>query len=133
MPENPIRFADGQQPAEPAIGRTVLRIAEQIRRAILESQAAANDQLHVQFACGKVRAHDPGKRVAVRDRNGGKAEVGGVDDEFVRVRGPFQKGKVGCYLQLGVMRWSRHGRLSSLGTPMHTGTWFWMAGSPAMT
>ncbi len=47
--KNPIRFPNRQQPAEPAVGRAVLRVAENIWRAILEREPAAHDQLHIQF------------------------------------------------------------------------------------
>ena len=132
--KNPVRLSNRQQPAKPSISRAVLGVAQEIGRAVHEGQAAADDQFHVQFAGRKVSAHDAGKRVAVGYGDGGKAEFGGADDEFVRMRGSFQKGEIGRHLQFGVTHWARHAHLSSVGTPMHTGTWFWMAGSsPAMT
>jgi len=45
-----------------------------------------------------VSAHDAGKRVAVGNGDGGKAEFGGADDEFVRMRGAFQEGEVRRHL-----------------------------------
>ena len=138
--KNPVRLSNRQQPAKPSISRAVLGVAQEIGRTVHESQAAADDQLHVQFAGRKVSAHDAGKRVAVGDGDGGKAEFGGADDEFVRMRGPFQKGEVRRHLQFGITHWARHARLSSAGDADRTPeAWFWMAGSspgtasPAMT
>ena len=102
--ENPIRLSNRQQPAKPSVSRAILGIAEEIGRAVHESQAATDDELHVQLAGGKVSAHDAGKRVAVRDGDGGKAEFGGADDEFVRMRGAFQEGEVRRHLQFGIAR-----------------------------
>ncbi len=107
--KNPVRLSNRQQPAKPSISRAVLGVAEEIGRAVHEGQAAADDQLHVQFAGGKVGAHGAGKRVAVGDGDGGKAEFGGADGEFVRMRGSFQKGEVRRHLQFGVARGARHG------------------------
>ena len=47
--KNPIRFPNRQQPAKPAIGGAVLRIAEEVRRAVLKREPAARDQLHIRF------------------------------------------------------------------------------------
>ena len=100
--KNPVRFPNREQPAKPAIGRAVLRIAEEVRRAVLKGKAAAHDQLHIQLARSQVRPHHPGKRVPVRDGEGGKAKLFSPDYQLMGVRASFQKGEIRRYLQLGI-------------------------------
>ncbi len=53
-----------------------------------------------------MRAHDPGERVAVRDRDRLVAEGGGARDQLLRVRGALEEAEVADGLELGV---ARHG------------------------
>ena len=90
----------GQDPAEPAVSRAVLRVNERVRRAVDEGEPRAGNDPHGPHRLGVlarecVRAHDSGERVAVGDPDSGKAELGGARDHLLRVRGAAQKREIG--------------------------------------
>ena len=71
-------FAPGEQPAQPAIGGAVARIDQDVRRAVDEDEARADQKFRLvpdfgifQFGIG---AHHAGQRVVVGDADGGKAD-----------------------------------------------------------
>jgi hypothetical protein len=70
--KNPVRFADGKEPAEAPIGGAVLRIAKKVWRAIDKRKPASYDHLHIQFARGEVGADEARHRIMVRYRDGGE-------------------------------------------------------------
>lgn len=81
------RVALSQNPAEPAIGRAIPWINEDVRAAVDEYEArAGNDpcarhRLKI-IACECVRAHNAGERVTVGYPDPGEVEFGGARDHF---------------------------------------------------
>jgi hypothetical protein len=94
-------LAQGEQAAEPAIGRPVARIAEQLR-AVLRHQTGAGQQLQSRLPGCHMGAHHAGQRVAVGRPDGGQAQRLGGQHQLVRVRGAPQEAVVGRDLELGV-------------------------------
>ena len=66
-------LAEGEQPAEPAIGSAVRGISEQARR-IIEIEPRADDEFDADVLGGEMGADDAGKRVAVGDGDGFEPE-----------------------------------------------------------
>ena len=99
----------GQDAAEPAVSRAVLRIDEHVRRAVVEGEPrAGNDarrahRLRV-LARKNMRAHDAGERVAIRDPDSREPKFGGARDHLLGMRGPAQKRKIRHRRQFGELR-----------------------------
>jgi hypothetical protein len=97
-------FAEGEQGAEPAISRAVLRIAQQARR-IGEVEPAADDQPH---RCNLLPcllaaiegAHDSGERVAIRHADRLIPQRRRPRRQLLRPRPTLQEGEVGGDLEL---------------------------------
>ena len=93
------QIACRQQPGEAAIGRAVLRIGEDVGRAVGEDESHARHE-----AEGRVRrqsllhigmgAHDPGHRIAVGQAEPGIAERLRHGHELFRVRGAAQETEI---------------------------------------
>jgi hypothetical protein len=66
-------LAQGQQAAQPAIGRAVARISEQARR-VLKIEADADDQLDAGLLGGEMGADRAGERVPIGDGDGREAK-----------------------------------------------------------
>jgi hypothetical protein len=111
-------LADGEQAREMAPRPAVLRIGEDIRRAVGEGEPRADRELQrrqvdalgvllvtdvlVPFFQRVVGAHDPRHAVAVRDPDSGEAESQGLEDEFLRMRCAAEEREVGRHRKLGV-------------------------------
>ena len=72
------QLADGQAAGKPAIGFAVLRIGQDVRRAVAEHQPRADQQAwaaSAQLLPGFIGAHHAGQGVAVGDADGGMAQL----------------------------------------------------------
>ena len=103
------QVALGQNPAEPAVSRAILRIDERVRRAVDEYEPRAGNDPRARHRLGVlarecVRAHDAGERVAVGDPDPGKPELGGARDHLLGMRGSAQKRKIRHRRQFGEPR-----------------------------
>ena len=97
-----------EQPAEPAVSGAVRWVGEQARR-IVKIESAAHDEFDAaHFACGKVRAHHAGERVAVGDGDGRESERLCRRHQLLGVRAAAQKGEIGGDVELGVARGEGH-------------------------
>ena len=99
----------GQDAAEPAISRAILRIGEQVRRAVVEGEPCAGNDPHALhrrrvLAREHMRAHDAGQRIAIRDPNSRKPKLGRARDHLLGMRGPAQKRKICHRRQFGEPR-----------------------------
>ena len=96
-------FADGEQPREPSPGGAVLRIGEDVGRAVGEDEARAYGDLEfrfvrsmlsfISFVSSGMRAHDAGDGVAVSDTETGQSQFLGALDQFFRMRAATQERK----------------------------------------
>ena len=97
-------LAIGEQGAEPAVSRTVFRIAEQARR-ILEVEPTADNEpdlgnlLRCPFATIK-GAHDSRQCIAVRDADRFISERSRLRRQLMRLRPALKEGEVGRDLKL---------------------------------
>ena len=119
-------LAAGEQLAQPAIGGAVARIDQDVRRAVDEDEARADQQFRLvrdlgifEFLLG---AHHAGQRVVVGDADGGNAELAGLMHIVLRMRAAAQEREIGGDADLGIadaagpfMRTAR-ARTSSDGT-----------------
>ena len=97
-------LAEREQAAEPAVSGAVRWIGEQARR-IVEIEARADDEFDAaDFACGKMRAHHAGKRVAVGDGDCREPERLRRRHQLLGVRAAAQEGEIGGDVELGVAR-----------------------------
>ncbi len=90
------QIAAREKTREPCIGSAILRIGEDIRRAVTKNEPATDGdvqspRLNLIFACEEMRAHDAGERITVGDTKASQAELIGVFDEFFRMRGAAQE------------------------------------------
>jgi hypothetical protein len=97
-------LAEGEQRAEPAIGRAVLRIAEQARR-VLEIEPAADDEPNrpetlLELIASVIGPHNARQRVAVRDPDRFIPELSRLQRQLLRTRPTLQEGEVGGNLKL---------------------------------
>ena len=103
-------FADGEQPRQPSPGGAVLRIGEDVRRAVGENEPRAGRDLQLCSSCcrrhlprgGGMRAHDAGDRIAIGNAEAGQSEFDGVLDQFLRMRAAAQEGEIGGDGELGI-------------------------------
>src|SRR5262249_5660699 len=104
-------FADGEQAGEAAPGIAVLRIGENVRRAVREAQPRADDE----FQCRQrdalglsliadviipllelaIGAHHAGDAVAISDADTGQAQREGLQDELFWMRRAAQEREIG--------------------------------------
>jgi hypothetical protein len=77
-----------------------------------EVEAGADHEADADLPGGDVRAHDPGKGVAVGQRDCGETELGGAQDQLLGVRAPAQEREVAGDLQLGVGSHQRQGAVA---------------------
>jgi len=99
----PVAFR--QQTAEAAIGIAVGRISEHFE-TVGRHQSDARQIFDLAFAGLVIGAHHAGEAVAVGDANGGKTELIGTRDHFLRMRSPAQEGEIGGDGELGVLHHS---------------------------
>ena len=104
--ENALAFVgapltERKQSAKTAIGRAVRRQTEDTWR-VGEIEADTDNELETDLLCGHMRAHDAGKRIAVRHRQRRKTQRLSLLHQLMRVRAPAQEGEVGRHLQLGI-------------------------------
>ncbi len=66
--------AEGEQPAEPALGGAVGRPGDDVGRAVAEDEPAADGVAEALLLRHDMAADDAGQRVAVGDGDAGKAE-----------------------------------------------------------
>ena len=97
-------LAEGEQGAKPAIGRAILRIAQQARR-IREIEPAPDDQadrrnLLCRLLAAVEGAHDPRQCVAIRHADRLIAQRRRLRRQLLRPRPALQEGEVGGDLKL---------------------------------
>ena len=97
-------LAQGQETGQPAPGRPVLGIADQVRRPVGEDQPRAGQHLQgaARPASRRPGPDDAGHAVAVGDPQGLQAQGGGGLHQLLGVRGGAQEGEVAGRRQLGV-------------------------------
>ena len=91
--------------SRPQAARSV-RIAQQIRRAVAEHQARAEQQADAACLRRLVHAHHAGHGVAVGDADRGQPKHCGRGRQFLRPRGAAQEGEGAGDLKLGVRRYA---------------------------
>ena len=104
--ENAIAFlrsalAQGQELAEPSVGRPVAGITQQAQ-TLLQVEPASDDKADVLSFCRYVCPHGAGKRVAVGHRDCGKALPFRRCDKLIGMRPAAQKAEIGRDLQFGI-------------------------------
>ena len=111
-------LADGKEACKPAPCGAILRIPEDVRRAINEDEPGSNRDLDrpLRFALilrsrRRMGTHNTGNRIAVRDADTRKPEFTGTTDQFFRMRAAAQKRKIRGD---GKLRISRNVRIVSL-------------------
>src|SRR4051812_13331402 len=107
-------IAGRQEPAEPSIGGAVSRPDSNVRRAIAESQPAANDVTGASRLRGKMAAHNAGERIAVGDREAGETQNRSRRGELFGMRGAAQKRKIRSCEKLGIGLLAREADTRSL-------------------
>src|SRR5690349_18619121 len=99
-------LAPGEKPAEPAIGGTVARIDEDIRRAVHEDDARADQKLrlvqHFRIFKLAMGAHDSGERVVIGNADRGQTEPACLMHIILRMRTAAQEGEIRCDADLGI-------------------------------
>src|SRR5690349_12879501 len=99
-------LAPGEKPAEPAIGGTVARIDEDIRRAVHEDDARADQKLrlvqHFRIFKLAMGAHDAGERVVIGNADRGQTEPARLMHIILRMRTAAQEGEIRCDADLGI-------------------------------
>ena len=102
-------LAHGEQVRQASPGGAVLRIGENVGRAVGKAEPRADDELEgrqlgirhrvaqmlVELFERAVGAHHAGNAVAVRDSHAGKAQRHGLAHQILRMRCAAQKGKMG--------------------------------------
>src|SRR6476620_5704632 len=101
-------LAPGEQLAQPAIGRAVARIDENIRRAVHEDEARADQELWLVFCLGILKflvgSHHAGQRIVVGNADDGKTKIACLAHIGARIRSTAEKGKVRGDADLGIVR-----------------------------
>ena len=98
---------------QPSPGGAVLRIGEDVRRAVGEHEPRADRELQLRrfvpassalvlVSRPYVRAHHAGDRIAVGDAEAGEAERLGLLDQLLRMRAAAQEGEIGGDGKLGI-------------------------------
>ena len=94
-------LAEGEQPAEAAVGGAVAGIAEE-RGAVGEVEPGAGQQPYAGPLRRHMRAHRAGERAAVGDADGRKAEPGGLLHQFLRMGGAAEEAEIADRLQFRI-------------------------------
>ena len=84
-----------EQAGEPAPGRAILRIGENVGGAVRKDQPAPDRELETCFLGRHVGAHDARHTIAIGDPEAGQSQRLGLLDQFLRMRGAVQEGKIG--------------------------------------
>src|SRR5438132_1429769 len=99
-------LATGEQLAEPAIGCAVTWIDQDVRRAVDEDEARADQEFWLVRDLGViellVRAHHAGQRVMVGDADDGNAELACLMHIGARVRAAAQEREIGGDADFGI-------------------------------
>ena len=99
-------LAAGQQLAEPAVGGTVARIDQDVRRAVDKDEACADQELWLVFDLGVIDfvpgAHHAGQRVVIRNADRGDAELAGLMHIGARIGAAAQEREIGGDADLGI-------------------------------
>jgi len=100
------QVAFGEQLAEPPIAGAVLRINNQIGRAVAKHQSRPDDDAHgperrAVLSRIDMGAHHAGERVSVGDSDAVEANFRGARDHLFRVRGAAQERVIGHRRQFG--------------------------------
>ena len=111
-------LADGEQSREAAPGGAVLRIGQNVGRAVGEDEPRADDELQlrmiglaliiqlpdlrIELLGGRIGAHHARDAVAVRDADAGKAECRGLPHQVFRMRRAAQEREIGGDGELGI-------------------------------
>ncbi len=100
-------FSNREQAAEAAIGGAIGRIDEDVRRAVLEDKARADQKLRAlrfldEILERRIGADHAGERVAVGDADGGEPELDRGERELFWPRRPAQEGEIRRDGDLGI-------------------------------
>ena len=99
-------LAAGEQLAEPAIGGAVARIDQDVRRAVDEDEARADQEFWLVRDLGVfeflVRAHHAGQRVVVGDADRGNAEFACLMHIGARIGAAAQEREIGGDADFGI-------------------------------
>ena len=113
-------LAQRQKPREPAVRCPIGGIGEKAR-SVHEIEPAADEKAYPGRLRRGVRAHDPGQRVAVGERDGLTPQRLRLHDKLVRMRAAAEEGEVRGHLQFGIaghgasLRRSHFDKLSTNG------------------
>ena len=93
------QISRGENPAEPAVGRAVRRIGEDIRRPVVEGEPRARNDPHagegrLVLAGEDMGAHDFGERIPVGDPDPGEPKFGRPRHHLLGMRGSAQKREI---------------------------------------
>ena len=94
-------LAQGEQPAEPGVGRTVGRV-DQHRHPLPQIEPTPDDQPHPGVLRRLMRPHDAREAVAVGDGQRRDPEARGLREQLLAGARPAQERKMRRHLQLGV-------------------------------
>ena len=97
-------LAEGQETAEPAIGRAGRRVSEQLR-GVLQVEPRADEKFDAHLFGGDMGAHHTGKRVRVGDGNGLMAERLRRCHQLFGVGAAAQESEVRGDIELGITGW----------------------------
>ena len=95
-------LAQSQETRQPAPGGAILRISENVRRAVGEDEPRADRDADTCFLRLGMSPHHAGDRVAVGDAEAREPELLRAIDQLFRMRGTAQKGKIGGDGKLGI-------------------------------
>ncbi len=98
--------AEREEAGQAAIGFAVLRIGQDVGRAVGEDEPRPDHDAEIRLGRNPllgeaIGPHDPGQRVAVRDADAGEPERMGLGHQFLRMGGAAQKGEIGRDGQFG--------------------------------
>ncbi len=96
-------FTEREKPREPSPGGAVLRIGEDVGRAVGEHEPGPGRKAKPRILRGLMGPHDAGDRVAVRDAEARKAKLLGVRYQFLAMGSPAQEREVGDDGKLGIL------------------------------
>ena len=99
-------LAAGEQLAEPAVGGAVARIDQNVRRAVDEDEARADQELWLVFDLGIIDflpgAHHAGQRVVIGDPDRGNAELACLMHIGARIGAAAQEREIGGDADFGI-------------------------------
>ncbi len=89
-------LAQRQEPDEPPPGGAILRISENVRRAVGEHEPRAGGEGQAGVLGSLMGTHHAGDRIAVGNAEPRKAKLLGAGDQFLAVGSPAQEREIGA-------------------------------------